>query len=73
MWVDARDVDLTTSAVREVDQGLGVELGGERCIYGNAPPLSQVEIAVSIAGDELGAAGAVTLRHTSSLGTEDLA
>ena len=68
MWVDSWDVDLTTSAVRQVDQGLGVELGGQRCIYGNAPPLSQVKVAVGIACDELGAAGAFTLRHTSAPG-----
>jgi hypothetical protein len=29
MWVDPWDVDLTTSAVRQVDEGLGVELGGQ--------------------------------------------
>ena len=71
--VDPWDVDLTTSAVRQVDQGLGIELGGQRCIYGNAPPLPQVEVAVGIAGDELGAAGAFTLRHTSAPGTQGLA
>ena len=73
MWIDAWDVDLTTSAVREVDQGLGVELGGQCCIYGNAPPLPQVEIMVGIASDELGAAGAFTLRHISAPGAQCLA
>ena len=73
MWVDTWDVDLTTSAVRKVDQGLGVELGGQCCIYGNAPPLPQVEVAVRIACNELGTAGAVTLGHTSSLGPKDFA
>jgi hypothetical protein len=73
MWVDAWDVDLTASAVREVDQGLGVELGGQSCIYGNAPPLPQVEVTVGIASDELGAAGAFTLRHISATGAQDLA
>jgi len=73
MWVDPWDVDLTTSAARQVNQGLGVELGGQRCIYGNAPSLPEVEVAVGISGDELGAAGAFTLRHTSAPGAQGLA
>ena len=73
MSVDAWDVDLTTSAARQVDQGLGVELGRQCCIYGDAPAFPQVKVAVGIAGDELGTAGAFTLGHTSSLGTQDFA
>jgi hypothetical protein len=68
MPVDAWNIDMATTIARELDKGSGVEFGGQRRIYGDAPPGLQMEIAVGVAGDELGYAVAFTSRDGSTLG-----
>jgi hypothetical protein len=70
MAVDARDIDMATTLASELDERDGVELSGKRRIYGDAPPSLQMEMAIDVAGDELGSAGALGGRHTSTLGAE---
>lgn len=68
MPVDAWNIDMATAIARELDERSGVEFGRQRRIYGNAPPGPQMEIAIGVAGDELGYAGAFTSRNGSTLG-----
>ena len=68
MAIDARHIDVATTTAREFDQRCGVEFGGKRGIYGNAPPLLQMEVGIGVTGDELGCAGALSGRYGAALG-----
>jgi hypothetical protein len=59
---------MATAVTSELNERGGVELRGERCIYGNAPPRLQMEIAIDVEGDEFGGAGALNGRNVAALG-----
>jgi hypothetical protein len=68
MAIDTGYVERAVAIASELYERCGVELGGHRGVYGNAQARTQVEIAISVLGDELACTGALGRRHTAPSG-----
>jgi hypothetical protein len=72
MTVDTGYINCAVATTREVNQRGGVELCGSCGIYGDAPPGTQVKVAIGVLREELGRASALSLRNGSASGAEHL-
>jgi len=70
MAVDAGYINYAAAAACELDQWDGIELGGHGGIYGNAPAGTQMEIAISVVGDESRCVGTVDGGYAAPLGAQ---